>query len=698
MRSIPLAAPKASTPPISNPDIFLLLSSILIIAQNYFFDRPPCYRTQMASVVTHAIIGTAGHIDHGKTALIKALTGQDTDRLKEEKERGISIDLGFAYFTLPDGTRAGIVDVPGHERFIRNMLAGAHGIDLVLFAIAADDGVMPQSEEHLDILHLLGARRGIFVITKADMVDSARLADVRDEIELLADGTTLAAAPVIPVSSITGLGLDQLRTEILAQLDGFEARRATGIFRLPLDRAFVIKGHGVVVTGTAMGAEVRLGQRLRVMPADHEVRVRSIQVHSESVESAGLCQRVALNLTGAEKIDLARGDVLADERLDFSTSRFDAWLEIRPAAKRALKSNTRVRLFIATAETIARVIVRDEAGIIAPKSAGLAQLIPESSVVALAGDRFVIRDETNSRTLGGGVVLNPLARRARKPRDLAPLNVLRESTSRREPSAPRDASQTADALDALLDLQDAFALSASRIATLMNIPLNEGAVALKDPRFIKLSIGDEEGFTTRAKWDQLKQFTLAALAAHHGTEPISPGLDMESLRTRLPYEIAPRSFRPVIDRLCRESDIVREDSVLRLKSHRVKLGGDAGKLGADLEQLLLKAEFQPPELKQIADTLKLGASDLPRLRTVLAAMEREGRVIKVATDLYFSRAAADSARAKLLDHLKSHSEITAAAFRDLLGASRKFSIALLDYFDHAGVTTRVGDVRRLRSS
>src|SRR6266849_2896363 len=217
----------------------------------------------MASQVTHAIIGTAGHIDHGKTALIKALTGQDTDRLKEEKERGISIDLGFAYFTLGDGTRAGVIDVPGHERFIRNMLAGAHGMDLVLFTVAADDGVMPQSEEHLDILHLLGVKRGIFLITKADLADEKRLTEVRDE--------------------------------IARQLDGFEARRPTGLFRLPVDRAFVIKGHGTIVTGTAMGAVVRAGQKLRVLPAGEEVRVRSIQVHGEAVESAGLCQRVALN-------------------------------------------------------------------------------------------------------------------------------------------------------------------------------------------------------------------------------------------------------------------------------------------------------------------------------------------------------------------------------------------------------------------
>jgi selenocysteine-specific elongation factor len=639
------------------------------------------------ATTTHAIIGTAGHIDHGKTALIKALTGQDTDRLKEEKERGISIDLGFAYFTLPDGTRAGVIDVPGHERFIRNMLAGAHGIDLVLFTVAADDGVMPQTEEHLDILHLLGARRGIFVITKADLADAARLRDVRDEIELLADGTTLARAPVIEVSSTTGAGLEQLRAEIVRQLDGFQGRRATGVFRLPLDRAFVIKGHGIVVTGTAMGAEVRVGDKLRVLPAGNEVRVRSIQVHSDSVESAGLCQRVALNLTGAEKLDLARGDVLADERVDSATARFDAWLEIRPAAKRALKNNTRVRLFIGTAETIARAIVLDEAGTIAPKAAGLAQLVAEDPVVALAGDRFVIRDETNSRTLGGGIVLNPLGRRVRKPLEAYRANLLMLKNS-----------SGADAIEALINLQESFALGPSRIATLMNIPIAEADAALREtPRFIKLSIGDEVAFTTRTRWDALKHFALDALAAHHKREPLSAGLEMEALRTRLPYEIGARAFRPIVDRISHESEIVREESTLRLKSHRVQLGGAAETLGTRVAAALEHAEFQPPDLKQLAESLKIPASQLPHLRTVLVAMEREGRVVKIASDLYFSRAAADAARTRLVDYLKTHDTITAATFRDLLGASRKFAIALLDHFDHTGVTTRVGDTRRLRS-
>jgi selenocysteine-specific elongation factor len=644
-----------------------------------------CKLVRVASV-THAIIGTAGHIDHGKTALIKALTGQETDRLKEEKERGISIELGFAYFTLPDGTRAGVIDVPGHERFIRNMLAGAHGIDLVLFTVAADDGVMPQSEEHLDILHLLGIQRGIFVITKADLADAARLGEVREEIELLADGTRLEGAPVLPVSSITGAGLDELRAEIVRQLEGFEGRRATGLFRLPLDRAFVIKGHGTVVTGTAMGAEVRVGQKLRVLPGGAEVRVRSIQMHSQPVERAGLSQRVALNLIGAEKINLARGDVLADERLTIITSWLDAWLDIRPAAKRPLKNNQGVRMFIGAAEALGRAIVLDERGEIAPKSGGLAQLVLQTPVVGLAGDRFVIRDETSQRTIGGGIILNPLGRRARKPLE-----------TYRERLLALHENRGAAALEALLNLQESFAETSARIAQLMNSQLAEIERDLADARFVKLSLGDEEGFTTRVKWEELKRFALEALAAHHEAEPLAAGLEMEALRSRLPYEIAARSFRAVLDRLARESEIVREESILRLKSHRVEVAGDDIRLATAIARALREAAFQPPDLKQLCDALKLAPAAIGKVKSLLAALEREHRVVKIQTDLYFDAASLEAARGRLVDYLGSHPDISAAIYRDLLGASRKFAIALLDYFDHTGFTTRVGDMRRLRA-
>jgi selenocysteine-specific elongation factor len=634
--------------------------------------------------VAQAVIGTAGHIDHGKTALIRALTGQDTDRLKEEKERGISIDLGFAYFTLLDGTRAGIIDVPGHERFIRNMLAGAHGIDLVLFTVAADDGIMPQSEEHLDILHLLGVRRGIFLITKADLVNDERLAEVREEIEILADGTCLEGAPILPVAATVGIGIEDLKTAIAHQIQGFQARRVSGLFRLPLDRAFVIKGHGTVVTGTAMGANVRLGQRLRVMPGGYEVRVRGIQVHGETVEGAHACQRVALNLSGAEKIELARGDVLVDERLDLTTSRIDTRLEVRPAARRALKQNQRVRFFLGAAEMIGRLIILN-AEEIPPKASALVQIVLNEPVVALSGDRFVIRDETNSRTLGGGIVLNPLGRSSRRPLDSYMKNL---SSLDREPSPV--------AVEAMLNLQNVLALPAMRIAHLFNVAVGDVESAFEDTRFVRLSLGDEEGYVTKGRWNDLKREAVEALAHYHRAEPLAAGLEMEAMRSRLSYEVAPRAFRAVLERVIRETEIVREDNILRLRSHRVQLSGDTGGLSSKIERVLIDAGYQPPELKQLAETLKLPSGELPRLRTILAALEREGRVVKIATDFYFGCSSLEVAKAKLIDRLSADGQITAATYRDVLGTSRKFAIALLDYFDHSGVTTRVGDTRRLR--
>src|SRR5436190_3269515 len=299
----------------------------------------------------NVILGTAGHIDHGKTALIKALTGVDTDRLKEERERGISIDLGFAQFVDGDVT-AGVVDVPGHERFIRNMLAGAHGIDLVLLVVAADDGVMPQTEEHLDILHLLGARRGVVAMTKVDLADAARRRDVREEIAILLDGTGLEGAPIVEVSTVTGEGLEALRTVLRDALRTATRADPAGCFRLPVDRAFLMRGHGLVVTGTATAGAVRAGALVRVLPGAGEARVRSVQVHGEAVELARYGQRVALNLGGVEHGAVRRGQIVCDPELDRTTARFDAWVELRPAVRRPLASHALVRVYLGTAEAI----------------------------------------------------------------------------------------------------------------------------------------------------------------------------------------------------------------------------------------------------------------------------------------------------------------------------------------------------------
>src|SRR6266403_3396963 len=357
------------------------------------------------------IIGTAGHIDHGKTSLVRALTGQDTDRLKEEKERGISIDLGFAHFDAADGERAGVVDVPGHERFIKNMFAGAHGIDLVLFTVAADDGVMPQTEEHLDIVHLLGVKMAIFAITKADLVSAERIQEVEEEIKILTLDTVLEEAPVIAVSSVTGKGLQELKDVISRTLKSADKPVPSGYFRLPVDRAFVLQGHGVVVTGTALSGEIKVGEQARCLPGDYLFRVRSLQVHGKSVETAGWGQRVAINLTGPERASIERGQVICHEKLSLTSDRFDAFLEVRPAAAKGIKNHQRVRIHLGTAERLGKIVVLGNTEKIEPKQSAYCQVMLNEPLLVLRGDHFIVRDETARRTLAGGLVINPWAKR-----------------------------------------------------------------------------------------------------------------------------------------------------------------------------------------------------------------------------------------------------------------------------------------------
>ncbi len=630
------------------------------------------------------IIGTAGHIDHGKTALVRALTGQDTDRLKEEKARGISIDLGFAWLDGPRGERAAIVDVPGHERFIRNMLAGAHGIDLVLFTVAADDGVMPQTEEHLDILHLLGVRHGIFVITKTDLVDAARVAAVREEIEILTLDTTLEDAPVVPVSTVTGEGLDVLRSEIATRLAAPRDAGRVGWFRLPVDRAFVIRGHGVVVTGTAVAGTVAEGDAVRLLPAGPSARVRGLEVHGAAVRHAGRGQRVAMNLAGLEPGEVGRGDVVCDPRLERTTMRLDARLEVRPAARRPVASHDRVRVHLGTAEVLGTVVLLDGRTELPPRSTGWVQLVLRAPVLALRGDRFVLRDQTARWTVGGGVVVDPFAERHRRDAAGVPATLAR-----------LDGGTDAEAAATLLDLSREFAVP---------VVILEQALGLSGERVVQalatvpdaVPVPDAaapEAYTTTGRWERFCAGATGAVAAHHRIEPLASGLELESLRAQLPWDVPARVFRWGIERLVSAGRLVREDGTVRAPDHRVRLGEEARELGARVEQLLADAGFTPPDLRQLEASVGV---ERKALAEVLGVLHGEGRVIRVAPDLFFARPAVDEARARLETHCRAHGEITAAAFRDLIGASRKFSIALLDWFDRSGVTIRVGDLRRLR--
>lgn len=630
-----------------------------------------------------AIIGTAGHIDHGKTALVRALTGQETDRLKAEQERGISIDLGFAYLDVPDVGRVGLVDVPGHERFIRNMLAGVHGIDIVLLTVAADDGVMPQTEEHLDILHLLGVRRGIVVITKADLADAARVAAVREEIEILTVDTVLEAAPVIPVSVVDGRGLDTLLAEIGRQLTSYERPAPSGYFRLPVDRAFSIKGHGLVVTGTVVAGTVAPGATVRVLPGGDTARVRSVEVHGAGVEEGTFGQRVALNLAGIERADVGRGHTVADARLTADTRQFDALVELRPGPRRSVRHYSRVRLHIGTAETVATVTFLDGGDVLAPGACAYAQLRLVEPVMALRGDRFILRTETAQATVGGGTVLHPHPPRHRRL-DTGVVDALR---------VLHEAPAAAGVL-AFLQLYAGFACPHDVLVQGLGLPDDEiRRLAGDAPEVLAIpDDGDPEAYTIVPKWEALQRAARALVGAFHAANPVAPGMEMESLRTSLPERPAQRVFRWALERLIAAGVLVRHESVVHLPQHEVALDTRARTVGSRIEAALREAGFTPPDVR----TLATDGLSRKELTDVLGVLEREGRVVRVAPDLYYAREAIERGIRVLQEYCAEHGEITAAAFRDLIQASRKYSIALLDYCDRSGVTLRVGDVRRVR--
>ena len=629
------------------------------------------------------VIGTAGHIDHGKTRLIKALTGQDTDRLKEEKERGISIDLGFAHLELPNGGQAGIVDVPGHERFIRNMLAGAHGMDLVLFTVAADDGVMPQTEEHLDILHLLGVRLAIFIITKTDLVEPSQIKEVEEEITILTAGTSLEGSPILPVSATTGEGLEDLRQEISQMLQGGKKTAPPGYFRLPVDRAFVLQGHGMVVTGTAVSGEVKPGDRVRSLPGGEIFRVRSLQVHNQPVERAGWGQRIALNLSGQEKTSITRGDVICHEKMTTVSDRFDALLEVRPAAAKGVKNHQRVRIHLGTAERLGKLILLGEKEKVGPKETAVCQVTVTEPLFTARRDRFIVRDETGQRTLGGGMVIHPWAgRHKRKEPDLLEnLHALQGE----------DASLLTEGF---INGSDDFALPIAPLYQFLNLTEEETRTLLdRLPGVRALSAEGEPVYTTEKKWRSFKETLLGFLKNFHASHPLAPGMDMEEARAKLRGRVSPRLFRHLVDLLATERTITREENLLHLPDHRVHLHGDEKTLMEKIQSLLGENPLAPPDLKQIETAL--GATRA-KLTEVIRVMEREKRVARVATDLYFLKDRVDKVKGVLYSYLKEHDEITAAAFRDLLGSSRKYTIALLEYFDREGVTLRIGDSRRLK--
>jgi len=627
------------------------------------------------------LIGTAGHIDHGKTALIKALTGMDADRLKEEKARGITIDLGYAFYPLPNGAVLGFIDVPGHERFVHNMLAGATGIDFVLLVVAADDGVMPQTREHLEIIDLLGVKGGAVALTKIDRVEPARVAVVRAEIETLLRGTALAGSPVFALSSVTGDGVPALRAHLEAVTASPPAGAADGCFRLAVDRCFTLSGSGTVVTGTVFSGSVGAGDRLLVSPSGREVRVRSLHAQNRAAERGLAGQRCALGLAGVEKKDIARGDWIVGSAAHAPTARFDASLKLPPSATRALKHWTPVHVHLGAADVMGRVSMLQGTGI-EPGGSGRAQIVLDQPVGVLHGDRFILRDQSAQQTLAGGMVLDPFApaRKVRAPARQAVLAALERPT-------------TSDALRQLLD--DAPAgVDLSWFARSFNLRAEAAESLYREAPMVLVSIagGRRFGFAP-PRWEALQQASLAALAAEHERAPELLGIEGRRLRRLATPDLSWEVFTALIEQLLAGQRVARHGPWLHLPTHRITLTGAEEKLWRAVAPLLRATPFQPPWVRDIARTL---TAPEPQVRSLLQRVTMLGDTYEVMRDRFFTREAI-SELARIVSELATENgAVTASQFRDHIGTGRKLAIRILEYFDKTGFSRRVGDAHCVR--
>lgn len=624
----------------------------------------------------HIIIGTAGHVDHGKTTLIKALTGIDTDRLKEELERGMTIDLGFAFLSLAGGQLAGIVDVPGHERFLRNMLAGATGVDVVLLVIAADEGVMPQTKEHLEILELLEARRGVVALTKSDMVDPEWLDMVEEDVRSALSATFLRDANIVRVSGVTRTGIEELRTELARLIEDAEQKSQEGPFRLPVDRVFTLTGFGTIVTGTLVSGTIRVGDPVRIMPQGTETRVRQLQVHGTKESEAAAGARVGVNLVGVEVADVERGNVLVPPGYLAPSARVDAFLRLLPDAPKPLRSRTRIRLHMGTAEHIGRVNVLG-AQEIPPGGEGYAQFTSETPVVAARGDRFVIRSYSPMHTIGGGAVLDPKADRHRL-KDARVIETL-ETRLRGEP---------ADLLEDVLlkaqvplPLKDAAArtgLSESRIGPLVDRLHN-------DERVVRL---DGNRIAHAAVFASLSARTIASLEDFHRVHPLKAGMPKEELRATLGRGLDQKTFTAVLSEMEQLGLVVASENNVRLPGHEVRLSDEENRAAEAIEKVYRDLGFSAPSVEQVE-----GKS--PGDKEVFRYLVETGRLVKIAEGLYLHRETVETAEKLLRNRLTGGEKITVSEFRDLTASSRKYAVPILEYFDSKRITRRVGDGRVL---
>ncbi len=616
------------------------------------------------------IVGTAGHIDHGKTALVKALTGVDADRLKEEKARGITIDLGYAYSDLGDGRQLGFVDVPGHERFVHNMLAGVTGIDAALLVVSAAEGIKPQTVEHLQIVDLLGLDRGIVALTKSDLATEDQMLERMAEIETLISTTSLKGAEIIPVSALTGQGVDELKAKLLAL--GESRRGITGFARLAVDRCFVLPGAGVVVTGTVHAGEIKVDDHVLLTPSGLEARVRSLHAQNREATVGRAGERCALNLSGPRlsKDSVRRGDWVVAADLHAPTDRIDVRLKVLASEELPLKHWSPAHVHLGAAHVMGRIALLD-GDKLAPGTEGLAQLVLEEKVGALAGDRIVLRDPSATRTIAGASVIDPFGppRNRRTPRRLAEVAAL--------------ATGDAEAMANLLRLDTGF-VEIARFGLARNLRSAEVDRLLAEAGGVRLA-----GFGLLAETlAEARADLVGTLKAFHETQADAPGLQPERLRVAMKKRWPADVFRALLDLEVQAKTIVVDGPVMRLPGHSLKLGARDEELWKKIAAVLERDRFKPPRVRDFADEYHVPEADVRRLMRRLAKL---GRVIEVAPDQFFLRPVV--AEMIAIAHAFGR-DFTAADFRDKLDNGRKVAILILEFFDRNGMTIRRGDFRR----
>jgi len=616
------------------------------------------------------IVGTAGHIDHGKTALVKALTGVDADRLKEEKARGITIELGYAYSDLGDGRQLGFVDVPGHERFVHNMLAGATGIDAALLVVSAAEGIKPQTVEHLQIMDLLGLDRGLVALTKSDLVNDDELLERMAEVETLLSSTSLAGAEIIPVSAMTGAGVDELKAKLLAL--GESGKGASGYARLAIDRCFLLSGAGVVVTGTVHAGEIKVGDHLLLAPSGLEARVRSLHAQNRAAEVGHAGERCALNLSGARlsKDVVKRGDWVVSPELQAPTDRIDVELKVLASEKDPLKHWAPVHIHLGAAHVMGRVALL-EGDRLVPGTGALAQLVLEEKIGALAGDRVILRDPSATRTIAGARIVDPFGppRNRRLPRRLAELRALREPTE--------------DVLPALLREETGF-VDLARFGVARNLRPAEVERLLSEAEGAKVA-----GFGLLAEAVVAARADIVAtLKAFHASNADALGLPAERLRVSVQKRWPPAVFAALLDLEVAAKSVTIDGSLLRLPSHSLTLGAKDEALWKKISADLTRDRFKPPRVRDFAQAY---ATPEPNVRKLLRQLARLGRVVEIAPDQFFLRPVV--AEMIAIAH-ELGDDFTAAQFRDKLDNGRKLAILILEFFDRHGITARRGDLRR----